>query len=110
MFNLCKNTTKYVIYNNDEPYGKTFKMQKLLILHLDINLGVYLCLTIGNELKFCMNMVKNDNTKYVAPIVILGQLNACYGMLLCASKDPICPHVGTEDYDDGSEYSDDLFD
>lgn len=55
-------------------------------------------------------MVKNDNTKYVAPIVILGQLNACYGMLLCASKDPIYPHVGTEDYDDGSEYSDDLFD
>lgn len=51
MFNLCKNTTKYVIYNSDEPYGKTFKMQKLLILHLDINLGVYLCITIGNELE-----------------------------------------------------------
>lgn len=63
-----------------------------------------------SKLEIKCNMIKVENKKYVAPMVMLGQMNVLCSTLLCASKDPIYPNVGTEDYDDGDNYGNDLFD
>lgn len=55
-------------------------------------------------------MFRIEKMEYVAPGLILGQLQVQCNTLLCGSKDPITPFVGTEDYDDGDNYNDSLFD
>lgn len=74
--------------------------------------GVYLCgkIMIFRKLKTDIDMVRIEKMEYVAPGLILGQLQVQCNTLLCGSKEPITPYVGTEDYDDGDNYNDSLFD